>query len=151
MDIKNAKRISILTTDIAWESRVKKVISKLRNIKVIAHFINILELIIDYLILLISGISNICLPYGGTCDRSFDNGRCIPRPCNEKCLFSHQCGPDDNICHPNSCNYQSDCYPSESCSKILSGSLKKLTPGCIPNKCKRDSGDDDNHYWNNHQ
>ena len=102
--------------------------------------------IFEHLIRLISGINNVCLPYGGTCDTSFDNGRCIPRPCNEKCLFSHQCGSDDNICYPKPCNDQIDCYPSESCSKFLSGSRKQLTSVCIPNGCKRDSGDDDNHY-----
>ena len=102
----------------------------------------------EHLIWLISGANNVCLPYGGICDTSFDNERCIPRPCTEKCLFSHQCGSDDNICYPKPCNDQRDCYPSESCSKILSGSRKELTSGCIPNGCKRDSGEDDNHYWN---
>ena len=46
MDIKNAKRIEIQATDIAWESRVKKVIFKFKNIKRIAHFIKNLKYLI---------------------------------------------------------------------------------------------------------
>ena len=73
--------------------------------------------------------------YGGSCDTTFDKGRCIPRKCDEKCLFSHICS-DRNMCTPKPCNNRNDCYPSESC-EIVSGLSQKR---CIPNRCKRNSG-----------